>query len=271
MSESKTKKTKGMALLFDATRCGGCRACVKACMKSHDFPGDPETVRELSATAYTVVHELGDDLNVRDMCRHCVTPSCASVCPVGALEKRELGPVTYDASKCMGCRYCMMACPFNVPKYEWNDAVPAVRKCDMCYDRQLRGEIPACAEACPNEATVFGTREELLAEAHKRIAEDPDEYHPHVYGEHEVGGTSVLFLSPVPVEALGFKASLGTEPLPDLTWNVLKKLPTVGVVGGSMLAAFWWITWRRDEVARVEGRKASTSGLFGKESPNGRA
>jgi formate dehydrogenase iron-sulfur subunit len=244
---------KARGLLIDITRCIGCQACAAACKESHGFPGDgSETV--LSATTYTVVLDKGNDRYVRELCMHCQDPSCASACPVSALRKTALGPVTYDASKCLGCRYCMVACPFSVPKYEWTSVVPAVRKCDMCADRLAKGLPNACAEACPAEATVAGTREELLAEAHKRIAENPGVYHPVVYGEHEVGGTSVLFLSPVPFEELGFKAGLPTEPLPNLTWAALEKIPGVVTIGGASLFAIWWITHRREEVARAAER-----------------
>src|SRR4029453_9879670 len=139
--------------------------------------------------------------------------SCASVCPVGALAKTADGPVVYDAKRCLGCRYCMVACPFGVPRYEWNAAVPAVRKCDLCVERAAAGEVPACGEACPAEATGSGTRAELLAEAHRRIREKGG-YVPQVFGETEVGGTSVLFLSPVSFAELGFPQGLGTDPLP---------------------------------------------------------
>ena len=236
------------ALLIDITRCIGCRACSAACQELHQFPGDG-TDAELSATAYTVVLDKGDDRYVRKMCMHCVDPSCASVCPVGAFSKSALGPVTYDASRCLGCRYCMVACPFGVPKYEWSKAVPSVRKCDFCVARVEAGQLPACAEACPVEATVAGTREELLAEAHRRIKEEPGKYHPHVYGETEVGGTSVLFLSPVPFESLGFETDLGSGPLPSLTWEALSKVPAVVSLGGAALFGIFWITHRRQEVA----------------------
>ncbi|MCE9636016.1 MAG: 4Fe-4S dicluster domain-containing protein [Planctomycetes bacterium] len=244
-----------VGLLFDMTRCGGCRECVKACTKSHGLAANPETVTELSADARTCIRPNGE-YNVRDLCRNCLSPSCASVCPVGALKKDERGPVKYDADKCIGCRYCMVACPFNMPRYEWKSAVPRVQKCDLCVDRLDRGEPPACAAACRQEATVFGKRKDLIAEAHRRIAESPDEYHPHVYGEHEVGGTSVLFLTPYPVEELGFKASLGTEPLPDLTVVVPRRIPAIVLCGGAALSAVWWITRRRDEVAAAENAAA---------------
>jgi len=243
---------KPRGLLIDAVRCTGCKECVKACMSLHEFEGDPKQVTQLSATAYTLVVERKDGTNLREMCRHCQKPSCASVCPVAALRKTDLGPVVYDSKRCIGCRYCMVACPFSVPRYEWDKAVPSVRKCDMCIDRLLEGKQPACADACQYDATVPGTREELLVEAHKRIAESPDEYHPHVYGEYELGGTNVLFLTPKPIEEL-FRPGLdGSEPLPVRTARVLDKIPGIAIGGGAALMAFWWITRRRDEVAAWE-------------------
>jgi formate dehydrogenase iron-sulfur subunit len=243
--------TEPRALLIDLTRCIGCRACVGACQEAHGFPVD-DTATELGIRAYTAMVDLPHDRHVRKLCMHCVNPSCASVCPVGALRKTAAGPVTYDARICLGCRYCMVACPFDVPRYEYRAAVPSVRKCDFCGERQAQGKVPACVEACPVEATVFGTRAELLAEAKKRIAENPGQYFDRVYGEREAGGTSVLFLSPVPFEQVGFKASLPVEPLPDITWGVLEKIPGVVSIGGAALFAVWWITHRRQEVAAAE-------------------
>jgi formate dehydrogenase iron-sulfur subunit len=250
-------------LLFDMVECVGCRNCVKACLETHGFEGDPETTTELSARAYTAMRVEGD-YPVRNLCRHCVSPSCASVCPVAALRKTELGPVVYDASRCIGCRYCIMACPFNVPRYEWLSPVPAVRKCDLCIDRLQRGEPTACAAACPAKATLAGTRKELLAIAHERIRKNPKDYYPHVYGETEAGGTCVLFLAPHAVASLGYDR-LGNEPLPALTWKVLSKIPGISIGGGAALLAFWWITRRRDEVALVEAAAG-----FGKEKGNGK-
>mgnify|MGYP003572012363 CR=1 FL=1 len=269
-----TTKAKSKGILFDMAMCQGCQECSVACMLKQGFvEGEDdkqkranaakraEELKELSATAYTRVWEekVGeDDYFLRNMCRHCIEPSCASVCPVGALEKTELGPVVYDVNKCIGCRYCMVACPFNIPRYEWDSPAPWVRKCDMCYDRVKEGKPTACAESCMFEATVFGDREELLELARSRIKEDPDTYYPHIYGEEEIGGTSVLFIVPAEMAALGYDAKLGNEPLPALTWKVLSKIPGIVTGGGAALLAIWWITRRRDEVALVEG------GYYGK-------
>jgi formate dehydrogenase iron-sulfur subunit len=244
------------ALLVDLTRCIGCGACVEACLDIHDFDGDPYELSELSARAYTVLHDKGDDLYVRQLCMHCESPSCVSVCPVGALQKTADGPVVYDADVCMGCRYCIQACPFDLPRYEWDKPVPAVGKCDLCADRQAKGELPACAAACPAEATTSGRRADLIKEAHRRIDADPAAYFPHVYGEREAGGTSVMFLSPVDFAVLGFKQGLGTDPLPLLTQQALERVPGIVIVGGSLLMAIHWITRRRQEVARVEAVQA---------------
>jgi len=243
------------ALLIDITRCIGCRSCVAACKEIHGFPGDPFEAADLSANAYTVIQQKGE-LYVRRLCMHCVHPSCASVCPVGALRKSPEGPVTYDAGRCLGCRYCMVACPFGVPRYQWDRPVPAVAKCDMCAGRQAEGKPPACVEACGAEAVLSGTRDELLAEARRRMAQAPGAYFAHVYGETEAGGTSVLFLSPVPFASLGFPQGLGEAPLPDLTRQALEKVPGIVTLGGAVLLGLWWINRRRTEVALAEAAEA---------------
>jgi formate dehydrogenase iron-sulfur subunit len=171
------------------------------------------------------------------------------------LEKTAEGPVIYHEDRCMGCRYCMQACPFNIPKYEWNNVLPRVKKCTMCYERVRDGLPTACAEACPTGATTFGNRDELIEEARARIRAHPTKYVNHIYGLEEVGGTSVMVLTDVPIETLGYPSRIGTEPMPMLTWNVLQKIPNFVVVGSVLLGGIWWITNRRVEVQRVERKE----------------
>ncbi len=235
------------AILVDITKCIGCRSCEQACKQVHGFP--METEPKLSPTAFTIVEERGDKF-VRRMCMHCQDPACASACLVGALKQTALGPVTYDASKCIGCRYCLVACPFNVPRYEWSKLVPFVKKCDMCYERQVRGEQPACVEACPTGASTVGWRDEILEEAQRRILTD-SKYVKHIYGSEEAGGTSVFFISDVPFDKLGFGAP-PSERMPVLSANALGDVPTVVLVGGGLLSGLYWITQRRAQVAAAE-------------------
>lgn len=241
------------AILTDLTRCVGCEACVWACKEVNGLPRE-DGGKALSATTWTVVeHRAG--LNVRRHCMHCEEPACASVCPVGALHKTREGPVVYDASKCMGCRYCMIGCPFGIPKYEWGSALPLVRKCVMCFQARVsRGEEPACTAACPAKATVFGERATLVKEARRRIDENPGLYVDHIYGLNEAGGTSILYLSSVPFETLGFKVLGRDDPYPRLTWEILSKLPNVVSVGGVLMFGIWWIIQRRETLAREEAR-----------------
>jgi formate dehydrogenase iron-sulfur subunit len=235
-----------VGLLFDATECIGCGACADACKQENHLPlpVEPHT------TAYTwttVTPRAG--VHVRSLCMHCLEPTCVSVCPVGALQKTAAGPVVYDAARCIGCRYCIMACPFGVPKYQWDRAVPVVGKCTMCADKVASGEPTACAAICPTGATKFGDREALLAEARSRIRDDPGKYVDHVYGVDEAGGTSVLMLSSVPFEELGLPTNVPRQPLPLLTWQVLSKVPDFVALAAAMLYGVFWITRRREEVA----------------------
>jgi len=193
------------------------------------------------------------DYYVRKMCMHCESPSCASVCPVAALRKSPEGPVTYDASVCMGCRYCLAACPFGVPRYEWDSATPRVQKCTMCYQRVVEGKLPACVEACPAEAVTFGTRQEMLSEARLRILSNPDQYVPTIYGERIVGGTSVFVLSAVPFEQLGLNDRLPDQPMPELTWKALSKIPEVVTLGGAFMMGLFWIIERRNKNMNGQG------------------
>jgi formate dehydrogenase iron-sulfur subunit len=244
------------AILYDSTLCIGCKACEVACSERWGLPYNDTIAAEekISAHKLTAIETHGDKYS-RRLCMNCLTPACVSVCPVGALEKTKLGPVTYDADKCMGCRYCMQACPFQVPTYEWTSRLPKMRKCDMCYERQSLGKPTACTEACPAGATICGERDELVAEARKRIAAKPGEYYDKIYGLQEAGGTSVLYLSAVPFEQIGLNVNVSKEALPETTWRVLELVPDVVSTGSVLLGGIWWITNRRAEVAKAEGRR----------------
>jgi len=237
-------------LLLDTTRCIGCGACTAACKEQNGLPLPIE--EQTTAYTWTVV-EQRKGVNVRRMCMHCLDPTCVSVCPVGAMRKTESGPVVYDADKCIGCRYCIMACPFGVPKYQWDRPVPVVGKCVMCASRVEAGKPTACAAVCPTGATLFGERDDLIREARARIAAEPGRYVDHIYGLEEAGGTSVLVLSSMPFGQLGFRDDLPPTALPLLTWRALSKVPDVVVLGGTLLFGIHWITRRRDLVRRVEG------------------
>lgn len=219
-----------MAVLVDLTKCNGCRQCEAACQKANglEFPDEQalsdksvfERRRYPEPRQLTTVNRFdppGIDRPVyaKVNCLHCVDPACVSACLVGAMRKEPGGPVTYDPSKCMGCRYCMVACPFEIPTYEYDHVLtPQVRKCTFCVgaNAPLSPSVPACVKACPKECLLYGRRSELLKRAHERIAQHPDEYVDHVYGEHEAGGTSWLYLSPVPFEQVGFLNVPPTAP-----------------------------------------------------------
>ena len=236
------------AMLYDATKCVGCRACERACKEWNDLPPESEPPSDTTGYTWTLIkqYQEGSIESFRKyQCMHCLYPGCVSVCLVGALVKLENGPVVYDSYKCIGCRYCMMACPFGIPKYEWDKPLPLVSKCTFCADRLEKGLIPACAEACPVGALTFGTRKQMLKEAQDRIEQDPDRYIDHIYGEAEAGGTSVLFLSAVPFEELGFPTDLGSQPV--AAWSETAMIATPGVVVGALvtLSSIYHFTKRR--------------------------
>lgn len=245
------------AILYDATQCVGCLQCEGACAEKNKLPyGDAVSKeKKTSAHKYTFVAVKGEEKFMRRMCMHCNDPSCVSACPVGALKKTKDGPVVYEEEKCMGCRYCMIACPFGIPKYEWSKVLPKIQKCIMCSDRVAAGKPTACAEACPTGATTFGDRDALLAEAKRRIQENPGSYVKHIYGENEVGGTSVLMLSSVPFEEFGLPANVSLKPLPTLTSNVIQHFPDVVTIGWATLGGIWWITNRRQAVNTAEQQR----------------
>ena len=231
---AKKDNSQQYAMLNDTTRCIGCQACERACAEKNDFPlpdSEPETStkRDTSTEALTVVNANSTNnkgiVFAKSQCMHCDQPACVSACLVNAMYKTKEGPVIWREDKCMGCRYCMIACPFDAPKFEYGSLNPRIRKCVMCFDRIKEGKIPACAEACPQEAILFGKRGELLDIARKRISDHPTKYVKHIYGENEVGGTNMLYLAGVPFEQLGFRTDLGTTPYPEYTKTFLYSVP----------------------------------------------
>ena len=230
-------RTDTYGCLVDTTLCVGCRQCEKACNERHGLPEpeepfDEKTVlenpRRPDETSYTVVNKYypmnigaltwrNRPTFVKFQCMHCNDPSCASACLVGALHKNPEGPITYDVSKCIGCRYCMVACPFQIPAYEYDKPLtPRVRKCTFCFEYVKKGGLPACAQVCPREVMTFGKRSELLRLARWKMKNNPGKYVDHIYGEHEVGGTSWMYLASEPFENIGFP-KLGTKAPPRLT------------------------------------------------------
>jgi Fe-S-cluster-containing dehydrogenase component len=291
---------QAVGILYDATLCIGCKSCMVNCKIYNGAPGgalylkgrtvsyevkpdEPywDAATDLSSKTVNVikVNKSGTGVNkdsaengfsfIKQHCLHCITPACVSVCPVGAFRKNPVnGVVYYVENRCIGCRYCMIACPFNIPRYEYESATPQVRKCQLCQHRYEEGKYSACCEFCPTGASIFGKVVDLRAEAAKRLAMKPgDEYDfpvqtvdskeksrrpvskyiNHVYGMKEGGGTQYLLLAGVPFDWLGFNKNIPDSYLPDLTWAYIAKIPAVLV--GVILAgsATWAITRNRNK------------------------
>ena len=226
-----------VGILVDTTRCIGCRACEVACGEEHDLfvpdvlnDGALEEPRKTSVEQWTVVNKYETekgDVFVKRQCMHCYQAACATACPTEAMYKTEGGPVIWREGKCIGCRYCMVSCPCDIPKFEYNEWNPKIQKCTMCFERLEEGQKPACVEACPTDALIFGTRVQNLEIARHRIYSHPDEYVHHIYGENEVGGTGYIYLSAVPFDQIGFRTDLGTTPYPEYTKDFLYTVPMV--------------------------------------------
>jgi formate dehydrogenase iron-sulfur subunit len=223
--EERPSADDAMGVLVDLTKCNGCRQCEAACQEAAGFevPTKEELLdesvfverRPLAPRSYTMVNRFrgrGEEAEavavyVKSNCLHCLNPACVSACLVGALRRQPNGAVTYDAWKCMGCRYCMVACPFEIPTYEYDNVLrPQVRKCTFCSNEgnPYKGSTPACVAVCPKQCLIYGRRGELLSRARSRIKRYPHRYIEHVYGEHEAGGTSWLYLSATPFDEIGF-------------------------------------------------------------------
>jgi Fe-S-cluster-containing dehydrogenase component len=257
----------GFGVLHDISLCVGCRRCESACNAVNDLPAPDKPFSDLTvldqqrrthAETYTVVNRYaGPDqkapLFKKHQCNHCLEPACASVCFVKAFKKTKEGAVVYDPDVCVGCRYCMIACPFEIPTYEYNEPLtPRVTKCTMCHPRVLNGQLPGCVEACPVEALTFGKRKDLLDLARERIRKYPDRYIDHIYGETEMGGTSWLYLSNVPFSQIGMREDLGTTPAPELTSGALSIVPMVAGLWPVLLMGIYAISKRKDADAKQE-------------------
>ncbi len=253
-------------VLHDTTKCIGCRKCEQACneVNALDKPEKPfddlkvlEQKRRTGEATYTVVNKFKDNIFAKKQCNHCQEPACASACFVKALTKDKSGAVVYDESLCVGCRYCMVACPFNVPAYTYNDPLtPKVTKCTMCLPRLKEGKLPGCVDICPSEALIFGKREDLVKIAWKRIYKRPEQYVEHVYGEHEMGGTNWLYISKVPFEQIGMREDLGVIPAPAMTAGALATVPIVVGLWPVLLTGVYAISKRKEKIALQEKQEA---------------
>ncbi len=228
---------KQHAYLFDATRCIDCRACMVACSVENNVPQNDSYIW-VSGAGVTGEYPDLQRATMPYHCMHCLEPACVSACPVGAWEKREDGPVLYDNEKCIGCRYCMNACPFGVPHFDWDKGLvegALIHKCTMCTQRLEVGQVPACVQTCPTDALAFGERDVLIAEAHARIQAHPDRYIDHVYGETENGGTSYLIISHVPFSQLGLP-ELGPVPVKNVSESVMGITLPFALTWGAVLS-----------------------------------
>ena len=260
-----------VAMLYDNTICTGCKACMPACNEANGLPPDTtlsgglwDMPIDLNSRTKNIIklYEEPDQgfCFVKRQCMHCLDPACVTGCPFGALEKGRWGTVTWNSSLCIGCRYCEVACPFDVPKFEWDKWNPKIVKCEFCYDRLQKDQQPACTAVCPTGAVIFGKREDLLAKAKERIAAAPGKYfEDRVYGEHEAGGTQVLYLSKAPFEKIGLP-KLGTASLGHYATkvsSVIYKWLSAPVLVGGLLATFIKRNWNRHEAERPEREKAT--------------
>jgi formate dehydrogenase beta subunit len=228
--EKQRAPSDAVGMLYDTTKCIGCKACVVACKETNNLPADtdgygqglydaPDSLNQYTKNIIQLYKDGDGESFVKKQCMHCIDPACVGACMLGALEKGKFGVVSYDVSKCVGCRYCETVCPFNVPKFQWAKVAPKIVKCELCKDRLAVGKEPACTEVCPRKAVIFGKYTDLLDEAHRRLQQNPGKYVGKVYGEHDLGGTQVLYLSHIEFEKLGFRFNQD-ESVPHLQQSV---------------------------------------------------
>lgn len=245
-SEPDEDQKEFVGVLVDTTRCIGCRSCEMACAETHGFPEPDsddavmEKERTPTVSQWSIVNRYETDKGesfAKKQCMHCNQPACAAACLTKAMLKTEDGPVIWREDKCMGCRFCMISCPFDIPKFEYDSPNPKIQKCNLCWGRLQEGEVPACVDACPADAVTFGKRRDLIEEAHRRIWSNPGDYVHHIYGEHEAGGTGYLYLSAVPFEQMGFRTDIGTEAYPEYSKDYLYAVPIVLTLWPAFLLA----------------------------------
>lgn len=272
-SEKAQAPPDAVGMLYDATRCIGCKTCVVACHEAN-FPNpfeeeeglyfDPQ---DLDARCRNIIKLFKDEDDgrtsyVKRQCMHCIDPACVGACMIGALQKREYGVVSYDPDRCIGCRYCQIACPFNIPRFQWNKpASGRIVKCELCDHRLAEGEIPACCEVCPTSAVIYGRYDDLLAEAHQRIEENPERYRDHVYGEHEAGGTQVLYLAPPDVEftELGLPA-MSEDSVPARPRNIQHSIYNGFIAPIALYGVLGAVIWRNRRKSDPESAPGAEGG-----------
>lgn len=261
-----------LGVLVDTTRCIGCRRCEYACRDAHNIPAGQlqdyddrsllEKMRRPAVDSLTVVNEFTDPqspdepVDVKVQCMHCDHPACVSACIVGAFSKEENGAVIWDTHKCIGCRYCMVACPFQIPAFEYEKAIaPRIVKCDFCYERTKSGGAPACVEICPMEALTFGKRFELVKLARSRIRKHENRYISHIYGESEVGGTAWLYLASVKFKNLALPEH-GSRPAPGASESIQHAIfkyfiPPISLF--ALLGSIMWLGKNRNGIETESG------------------
>jgi formate dehydrogenase iron-sulfur subunit len=248
---------KHKAFIFDATRCIDCRACMVACSVENKIEMDKTRIWVAGVGLIGRFPELKRASMVYH-CMHCNEPDCLSACPVGAYSKREDGPVIYNATRCIGCRYCMNACPFGVPHFDYDKGLVEgafIDKCTLCPQRIDKGLEPACVATCPTDALTYGERADLIKEAHARIQAHPERYIDHVYGEFENGGTSYLILSNVPFGQLGLPP-MTEKPVNEVSESVMELTIPFALAWGTVLSGTAAVVHKINQNKKAAAEKA---------------